>query len=44
MPPDYSGQNLRGRSFKGQDLVGPLSIAVWGFYLDVVKTTFPAHP
>jgi uncharacterized protein YjbI with pentapeptide repeats len=22
MPPDYSGQNLRGRSFKGQDLTG----------------------
>ncbi|MCF4970534.1 pentapeptide repeat-containing protein [Nostoc sp. CMAA1605] len=22
MPPDYSGQNLRGRSFKGQDLSG----------------------
>jgi hypothetical protein len=22
MPPDYSGQNLRGRSFKNQDLVG----------------------
>ena len=22
MPPDYSGQNLQGRSFKGQDLTG----------------------
>ena len=22
MPPDYSGQNLRGRSFKGQNLTG----------------------
>ena len=22
MPPDYSGQNLRGRSFKGQNLAG----------------------
>ncbi len=22
MPPDYSGQNLRGRSFRGQDLAG----------------------
>ena len=22
MPPDYSGQNLRGRSFKGQNLEG----------------------
>ncbi|MDZ8096114.1 MAG: pentapeptide repeat-containing protein [Nostoc sp. DedQUE05] len=22
MPPDYSGQNLRGRSFKGQNLIG----------------------
>ncbi|MBD2596951.1 pentapeptide repeat-containing protein [Nostoc spongiaeforme FACHB-130] len=22
MPPDYSGENLRGRSFKGQDLTG----------------------
>ncbi|MEI2582353.1 hypothetical protein [Scytonema sp. PRP1] len=24
MPQDYSGQNLRGRSFKGQDLTGNL--------------------
>ncbi|BAY83306.1 hypothetical protein NIES267_27930 [Calothrix parasitica NIES-267] len=22
MPPDYSGQNLRGRSFKGKNLAG----------------------
>jgi uncharacterized protein YjbI with pentapeptide repeats len=22
MPPDYSGRNLKGRSFKGQDLTG----------------------
>ncbi|MFM6818834.1 MAG: pentapeptide repeat-containing protein, partial [Dolichospermum sp.] len=22
MPPNYSGQNLRGRSFKGQNLTG----------------------
>ncbi|MEH2114027.1 MAG: pentapeptide repeat-containing protein [Nostoc sp.] len=22
MPPDYSDQNLRGRSFKGQNLTG----------------------